>query len=183
MTEFKQYLSQESLDALSALSQSRIQTLLSGAGDIRVGQCAVTVQSVSIPIDNGRFVIVENDWSDTPEEGLDYYFLSVRLASSPRDVYYDPSPAPGGANYRADHLSLHLGAAAHSSRIDVLVASETGTTESTSYDAGLVIAREDGTRIAIVREPSISGSLVVAHSEEDAVSLTAEMTKRLSLRP
>ena len=181
MQDYVQQLSAESLEALSALLDSRIQTVLSHDCDIDVGSSIITVGSLSIPIGKARFVIIENDWADTPENWIDYFFLSARTATEPLNIYYEPDPGPGGSNYKADHLSLHLGAQAQVTRIDVLSATEVGSEETVNYDAGLLITREDGTRLAIVRHESIAGFLDIAHTAGDITQLTTGLEVRMSL--
>ena len=181
MQDYQQHLSQESLDALSALLDSKIQSVLSHDCDIDAGSSILTVVSLSIPIGKARFVIIENDWADTPKNYIDYYFLSARTAPDPLNIHYEPEPGPGGSNYKADHLSLHLGAQAQVTRVDVLSATEVGSEESAYYDAGLVITREDGLRLAIVRQESISGFLHIAHAEPDIAALTTGLKVRMSL--
>lgn len=181
MLDFQQHLSQESLDALSVLLDSRIQSVISHDCDIDAGSSILTVASLSIPIGKSRFVIIENDWADTPKNCIDYYFLSARTAPNPLNIHYEPESGPGGSNYKADHLSLHLGAQAQVTKIDVLFATEIGSEESVCYDAGLVLTREDGLRLAIVRQESISGFLHIAHTEPDIAALTASLEVRLSL--
>ncbi|MBT2867787.1 hypothetical protein JQK19_11095 [Chromobacterium violaceum] len=181
MQNYQQHLSQESLDALSTLLDSKIQSVISHFCDIDAGSSILTVTSLSIPIGKAKFIIIDNDWADTPKNYINYYFLSIRIAANPSNIHYEPEPAPGGANYKADHLSLHLGAQAQVKRIDVLSASEVGPEESVDYDAGLLITREDGLRLAIVRQESISGFLQIAHTETEITTLTTGLDMRLSL--
>ncbi len=176
MQEFCERLDEESIDALSLLLGSKIQVLWSPSCEIEAGSSVITVESISIPVkrDIGQngFVIVRNDWSDTPVKALDYYFLSVRVDSVPRLIAYSPR--------KLDHLSLHLGAEAQVTKIEILEDSETAEQESVRYDAGLVITRCDGLRFAIVRQNSILGWLQIAHTESEIAQLTADLTVRVA---
>ncbi|WP_242102014.1 hypothetical protein [Lysobacter sp. M2-1] len=181
MREFRQHLDKASFDALNVLLGSKIQSLFSPDCDVDAGSALITVPSVSIPIGLERFVVLDNDWADTPEEWINYFFLSARIANTPKDIFYNPNPGPGGTNYKSDHLSLHLGPTASVETIDVLCAAETGSEESVSYDAGLLIARRDGLRVAIVRQQSIAAFLQFAHTEQDIAQVTAGLDVRCTV--
>jgi len=181
MQIYEEHLSQESIDALSVLLGSNIQAVLSHDCDADFGSAVLTVQSISIPIGRERFVIIENDWTDTPESAIDYYFLSVRIAESPDLIDYVPFPGPGGSNYKADHLRLRLGAESKVTKIEVLSASEADSEESVNYDAGLIITRNDGLKVAFIRQESIAGLIHIVHTETDIEKLTTNLEVRLSL--
>ncbi|HEU4951987.1 MAG TPA: hypothetical protein VFT46_08530 [Holophagaceae bacterium] len=183
MHDYRQHLSEESLEALSVLSESKIQSVLSHSCDIEAGSSILTVVSLSIPIGKRKFLIIENDWADTPRDWINYYFLSARIATSPANIWYESEPGRGGANYKGDHLTLHLGAQNQVARIDVLSAVEMGSRESVHYDAGLLITREDGLKLAIVRQESITGFLRIAYEARDITELTAGLIIRVSLGP
>lgn len=181
MKEFSQHLDPVSLDALVALSGSKIQSLLSHDGGIDAGSALITVASISIPMGPDRFLVLENDWADTPQECINYFFLSARIATAPKNIFYNPRPGPGGTCYQSDHLSLHLGSAASVERIGILCATDRGSAESVSYDAGLLIARCDGLEVAIVRQQSIAAFLQIAHTKQDIARVTAGLEVRLTV--
>lgn len=178
MKEFCQHMDEASIEALSVLLGSNIQSLFSPDCDIDVGSALITVPSVSIPIGPEKFIVLDSDWTDTPEEWINYFFLSARVASAPKDIFYDPNPGPGGANYKADHLSFHLGPTASVQSIEILCATETGLEESVSYDAGLLITRRDGLKFAIVRQQSITAFLQIAHTDQDIARVTTGLDVR-----
>ena len=181
MKQFGEQLTIESLEALTALCNANIQFILSCAADVEVGSAVIMVTELSIPIGRDAFVIIENDWADTPREGLDYYSLSARVASSPHQMFFDPAPGPGGFSYKADHFSLHLGATAPVARVEVLSAFEAGSEESVSYDAGLVVTRGDGLQLAIVRKEGILGALHLAHTPSSIEELLVGLDVRTVL--
>jgi hypothetical protein len=178
MDEISQRLDRESEIALASLPGRKIQTLMSESADIEVGHSIIEVLSVSIQLNNKKFVVVESDWGDTAKEWLDYHCLSVRIAGAPKRIKYNAKPPKNDANYTFDHLSIHLGAEAAIATIDVLEAREVGEVESVVYDAGFVVTRQDGLRFAIVRAESILGSLQIAHAPTDIEALTAGLRVR-----
>jgi hypothetical protein len=181
MREFNQHLDKASLDALNALLGSKIQSILSPDCDVDFGSAVITVSSISIPLGPERFFVLNNDWTDTPKEYIDYFFLSAHVATEPQGTFYNPKPGPGGFNYKPDHLSLHLGPSASVIRVDILSATQKGASESVSYDAGLLIERCDGRKIAIVRLQSITGYLQIAHTSQDIAQAIAGLAVRSSV--
>ncbi|MDP2305631.1 MAG: hypothetical protein Q8P18_06360 [Pseudomonadota bacterium] len=180
MKLFSQQLDEESERAFEALSRSEIHTVLSASCEIRAGGSVLTVGSISIQIEPERFVVIENDWSDTPIEGIDYYFLSARIASSPKGIYFNPNWRPGGVGYHADHMSLNLGPLSRVARVDILEYCDEGTDESVRHDAGLLITRADGLVLSITREETISGNLEIAHRPEEIARAVSGLTLRKS---
>jgi hypothetical protein len=184
MNEFHQYLDQESLDGLLDLLGSEIQMLLSPDGEIWVnlgdGHNDLHVSSVSIPIGRDRFVVVRADWIDTPVDAIDYCILSVRIASTPLGIWYNSGIEPDGVNYnyKADHLSLHLGAVGQVAKIYVLSNSGAGPEELVHCDIGLIIVRADGVRFALVWK-FFGHCLCIAYTQPDIERLTAEYSVRL----
>ena len=103
MKEYIQQLSKTSCDALNYCIGKPIQSVLSPSSDLRLGSTIVTTQSVSIRIGTREFLVIENDWADTPEEYHDYYFLEASISDRPKEItvnaqksscllYTSPSP-------------------------------------------------------------------------------------------
>ncbi|WP_374539251.1 hypothetical protein [Chitinimonas taiwanensis] len=178
MNETSQRFDIESETALRMLASSEIQTLLSESCEIRIGESILEVMSISIPIGGGKFIVIESNWADTPNDWLDYHLLSVRVANAPRSIYYSDKPPKNGANYRLDHLSVHLGEVARVSSIQILEASDQSVSDSVVYDAGLLVTRVDGLRFAIVRTDSIIGALNIAHRPQDIEQITRGLAAR-----
>jgi hypothetical protein len=184
MNEFHQYLDQESLDGLLDLLGSEIQTFLSPDGEIWLndydGHNDLHVSSVSIPIGRDRFVVMRADWIDTPVDAIDYCILSVRIASTPLGIWYNPVIEADGLNYnyKSDHLRLKLGAVGQVAKIYILGESGIGPEELVRYDTGLIIVRADGLRLALVWK-GFAHFLCVAYTQPDIERLTASLAIRL----
>ena len=171
-------LDEESLQALSHLSTCRIQTLMSESCRVVAGSSLLEVISLSIPLEDHRFVVIESDWRDTPKERLDYHCLSVRLAEAPKGFFFDRAPAKNGAPYRFDHLNVALGAIDRVAAIEILEAVQVGDEESVTYDAGLLVTRRNGAKFALVRTDSILGSMRLAHTPDDVEAVVANLVVR-----
>lgn len=172
MNQIAQHLDRKSKAALALLSGCRLQTLMSASSDIQVGSAVIEVLSVSIQLDKRRFIVIESDWDETPEEWMNFHTLSVRISETPKNIRYASSPPSNEGNYHFDHFSLHLGAESPVATIEVLEATVVGERESVVYDAGLLITRQDGLKVAIVRVDSILGSLQIAHTAADIAAIT-----------
>jgi hypothetical protein len=182
MKEFRQHLDEASVEALGALCGSRIQSILAPDCEIDARSALITVSSVSIPIGPARFIVLGNEWADTPQEWMHYFFLSVRIAPAPQCISYNPDPGPAGARYKCDHLCVHLGPMERVEKIEVLCATETGSKERVAYDAGLVLTRADSHQIAIVREQSIAARLQIAHTRREIARVTAGLNVRVEMK-
>lgn len=174
-----QRFDRESERAITALIGHEIRCLLSESAGIHAGSSLLQVMSVSIQLDTKRFVVLDSDWADTPKDWLDYHVMAARLASAPKGIKYNPKPPRGGGNYGFDHVRLELKGRPAVVGIKVLEAGESGEHDSLAYDAGLVIQCADGTEVAIVREDSILGAMVIAHTPADIDRVTEGLRVRI----
>ncbi|WP_444904944.1 hypothetical protein ACJJIU_09440 [Microbulbifer sp. CnH-101-E] len=150
--------------ALEELAGSEIQSLLSPWSDIDYGSSALLVQNVSILMSPKQFLVIENDWADTPKEAHDYYFLEAKVASEPLGIKVKDN-GKGNYTYFGDHTTLWLGAKTKVRSVSVLSDKYEGETEAVEYDAGILVELECGKRLAITRQESISGFLLINHAD------------------
>ena len=76
-------------------------------------------------------------------------------------------------------MTLGLRGNSKVNKVSVLEDEYAGAKESVLYDAGLLIEQDNGNKVAIVRQESISGFLEIAHSKSDVESLTKDLRIRL----
>jgi len=179
MDKFEKKIDNESELAIKELAKASIQFIYSPSADVYFGSSIITVQNISIQIGRKKFVIIENDWDDTPEEWLDYYFLRARISDRPKDVTVKDSGYGLGLSYTMDHLSFNLNNLKRVSSISILEYNYVGEKEEIRYDAGLAISLEDGSRISIVREESITGFLQIALIPQDNNKLIEDLKTRI----
>ena len=118
--QYIQQLSEASCEALQLRVGQPIQSVMAPSADLRLGSSTVTTQSVSIRVGVREFLVIENDWADTPVEYHDYYFLEVSIADRPKDVtVYVQESAPCWS-YVMDHFCLRLGGKSTIKCVDVL---------------------------------------------------------------
>jgi len=166
MKNFVQQFSQESKSALSLCVGRPIQSVLAPSCDLSIGSSIVTTQSVSIRIGDREFLVLKNDWADTPLEYHNYYFFEASISDRPDDIKVNVQKSAPCWSYEMDHFCLRLGAQSEISTIEVLEDRYDGKTESVQYDAGLIFSLANGNRFAITREESISGFMELSHTTE-----------------
>ena len=169
ITEVK--IDRESEAALKALLNRSVGTLLSPHADLCHGSSVIAVKHVSIPLaGEEKFVVLECDWKETAG-GYDYYSLGARLADGPKGI----------TNRRRawNHLSFSLGQDQTVTAVEVLQEQIVFAEETVCYDAGIRLTRQDGARIAIVRQESIAGLLEFAALPEDNEWLASDLETRI----
>ncbi|MBW0145873.1 hypothetical protein [Marinobacter arenosus] len=179
MKLFQKKLDTESLSALKLLSESCVQFLYSPYAHVDFGSSIITVQHISIQIGSKQYLIIENDWADTPKEAHDYYFLGARISDRPKDVTVRESKDGRRWTYIMDHFSFHLGKRKRVVSVEVMEDSFIGEEESVRYDAGIVITFEDSSKVSIVREESITGALRIAALQKENNDLIADLKPRV----
>ena len=140
---------------------------------MRLGSSYLLVYCVSLKIGKKEFLVITNDWADTPKEYHDYYFLKARIEDRPRDVAVFDSSDESEWTYKMDHFSMIFDAEKSVESVQILSDRCEGTEEIVEYDAGALINLQDDTKFLIVREESISGLLhLITDSAEikDAIS-------------
>ncbi len=156
-----------------------MQFLYSPSADINYGSSLLTVQNVSIQIGPKKFVVIENDWADTPCEWHDYYFLKARICDRPKDIKVNEIENGENWTYVMDHLSFHIGRLEKVSSVMVFEDRYSGEKESVQYDAGLVIEFNNDKRLSIVREQSITGFLEIAYVPQEVQDSIAGLKQRV----
>jgi len=179
MKSFTELIDKESEKALRELAKSQVQFLFSPSADLNYGSSLITVQNVSIQIGPKRFVIIENDWADTPKEWHDYYILKARISDQPKDIKVNESENGKNWTYVMDHLSFHLGRLEKVSGVVVIEDQYSGEQESVHYDAGLVIELNNSKRLSIVREQSITGFLEIAYTSQEVQDSISGLKQRV----
>ena len=163
MKRFQQFINDETKAALEELSRSKIQSLMSPWSELEYGQSTLLVQNVSIRIAPKKFIIIENDWTDTPKEAHDYYFLEAKIENKPSRIKVKDE---GNEHYTyfGDHTTLRLGSLDAVKSVSILTDTYEGAAESVEYDAGVLIELESGKNFSIIRQQSISGFLEINHT-------------------
>ena len=180
MKIYRQQYSDQSIAALEDLVGSEIGSILSPWCDIDYGSSLLLTSHLSIGLEPRKFLILENDWSDTPIEYHDYYFMEAKIANVPLDINVKDE-GNEHLTYITDHITLRLGGNSVVNRVSVLEDEYIGEKEGVLYDAGILIEQDNGNKVAIIRQESITGFFEIAHSKSDIESLTKDLKVRVEL--
>jgi len=180
MRSFSEQLDYDAIQALQELSECRIQTLRSPSSTHSIDHSYVTIPHVSIRIGPKRFLTIGNDWADTPKEYIDYYLMNVDITDRPKGIYVEPYKDCW--SYRADNMTLSLGAQQSIKMVSVYEDHYRGEHESVTCDVAILIVLESEKQILIAREESISGLLTMSTNLEDIAKDTAGLEVRWSSR-
>ncbi len=123
-----------------------------------------TTPSVSISLDHKSYLIIDNDWADTPDEGIDYYFLGASLSDVPKDIKVTTHSGQGWLHHRSSGLST--GDYNFVSQITIYEYSDSFETESVQYDAAILFEFENKKQILFSREETIAGKIEVNYKAD-----------------
>jgi hypothetical protein len=152
---FTAQLSNEDIDSLRLLLGHGLWQIFSGA--IEVEGPVLTVWNLSILLERGRWIVVTNDWIETPVEFLDYFQLRVEVAETPRDIVVRENGALVAPS------SILLRPPSPITRISILerMEGDEAGAERVVYDHGFILDRADGVRVCIAAARTIAAQLEV----------------------
>lgn len=176
--EFTHLIADSGIDALRRVLGCDVLQLFTRA--IAIHGPRVTAEDFSLALGNKKFCLIENDWADTPEAALDYYFLSATICDWPKGIGRSLNPSGIEALLQPSSITLRPPAAPVTS-IVILEHGESHGSESVRYDNGIVFSRADGYRFALFAEPSIVGQLEFSDNEDVITRLLEENGQRLRL--
>ena len=175
MNLFQEQNSEENLQQLTGVIGRTIQQLFLPEISIDVSQKSIQFSSCSIPIE-GTYLIIQNDWNDTPKEYLDYYHLKIFVSTAPKDLKIEKKKGMKAFSYPTSTISL--GVASPISKIEIYQYEEDGDDESVLYDRAIIVSRDDDLQILFTVDDTIAGQ--VEFSSDD--NLISEVRNKLSLR-
>ena len=162
MKNFIQYLDTSSERALRSAVGKGVGFLFPEAW-LDVNREGILVSSVSISLGHKSYLIVENDWADTPIDYLDYYLFSASLSDKPKDIKVTEDSGPGWLHH---HVStIHTWSPTIIDKVSIYEFSESTEEESVRYDSAILFNYENG-QILLTADQSISGNIEVNHKPE-----------------
>lgn len=136
-----------------------------------------TTSSVSVSLDHKCYLIIENDWADTPDEAIDYYFLSATLSDKPKNIKVTEHTGKGWLHHNLS--SLNTGDYNIVSKVTIYEYSEVCELESVRYDAAILFEFENEIQMLLSREESISGFIEVNYKQEVIKEILNTMKPRI----
>jgi hypothetical protein len=183
-THVEKLLSDVELELLGGLIGRRILGLLSDAIEVRANRCLVGWVAVEMFGGNhGQYMIIESDWSDTPEAAIDYHELHVTIEARPRTVSlveYGSGLAIGWphSSFVVEHDQQFVCTA-----ISVRAEREERRREGVYYDSAIILESAVGAVLGIAVHKSIRGGLEISTDPDMVDAIRERSTPRWSVGP
>ncbi len=162
----------------------RIQSIMSGNFELDVEMKCIISTTISIGLGKkNEYLIISNDWADTPEEAIDYYFLDVKIEKEPADIKTKVDPnLVGSLIHHPNFSKIVLGASSELKEICVYEKFEEGDEEMVKYDSAILFTRQDKLSFLIKNDDSITGYLkIIVDTNEIEVELS-DLNPRLIIK-
>ncbi len=135
-----------------------IQTIMSGNFELDVEMKSIISTTISIGLGKNEYLIISNDWTDTPEEAIDYYFIDVKIDKEPADIKTKIDPNFGGSLVHYPNFSkIGLVASSELKEICEYEKYGEGDKETVKYDSSILFMRQDKLSFLIKNDDSITG--------------------------
>ena len=177
MTETLLYearLSEESISALCSILGETIYRIYSP--NLEVWGKNIIAPSLSLHREGIGYIVLENTWSETPTEYIDYWQMSARISESPKDIKFRKGKNGAGDTFYHPFCTIQLPYPA--SPIERITVHEENWSheenlESISYDHALIFHLQRGNRFCISANPTNQDSLEYTEDENE-INLIAE---------
>ena len=192
---FERRIDSDSENILRKCVGRQINSILAGGFEVSTVYRRIQSTDVSIPVDDESYLIIGNDWYETPIHAVNFFQLSMRLSDHPKDietkkilegvkktrpqVAFDTDlenmlASKKGLMLYPNHSQLHLRERAPIKSIAILERSCEEEKESVVYDCGVMFTMSTSERICIVVQDSIAGLFEISFSDEDVDAVLRE---------
>lgn len=183
MNKIIQKLDSKSETFLREVLGRNVQTIMSGNFELDFKLKNIISTTVSIGIGDKEYLIISNDWADTTEEAIDYYFLKVKMDKTPADIQTKIEPRLNNAIVHYPNFSkISLGASSQVVEISVFEKLIEGDEEMVNYDSAILFTRQDGLRFMIKNDDSITGYLKIAIDSKQIEEELSDLNPRLTMK-
>jgi len=152
-----------------------VTTLLCSSVD--VNECFVRAPYFAFSLNKNEFLIIDNDWDETPKNYLEYYKMGISVSDSLGNV--EVTDFEGFKNVLDGVCTVQLGPRRKIISVSIREQRGQGDQESIHCDAGLIFRFEDGSCFYIAPEDSISGYLEFSSNREAVTELENLRPERL----
>lgn len=183
MNKIIQKLDSKSETFLRQCLGRNVQTIISGNFELGVNMNKIISTTVSIGIAEKEYLIISNDWSETTEEAIDYYFLEVKIDKTPADIKIKSEPKLKNAiAHYQNFSSISLGASSELAEISVFEKTLKGDKEMVNYDSAILFKRQDELSFLIKNDDSITGYLKIVVDTKEIELELSELKLRLTIK-
>jgi len=132
------------------------------APELRVRRFWCFARCFSFSLGEGQFCVLESEWDETPEYGIDYHTLHVAVENHPKHIPLlidDRGKRMMGSPASVVEVG---GPPSPVVAISLLESADDNVSDSVLFDSGLLFFFQDGRRLAIVAHRSIEGGVACA---------------------
>ena len=180
MKKYQEHIGKEGEKILKSAIGKQIQVLWSPGFTLDLDHPNIVTNSLSIGLDSKEYLIIDNDWYDTPNNYLDIYTMEVSLSDEPAGIEVTKKES-GGNIIHYPVSSLCLGKSSSIATIKVFEIIEELEEESVEFDAGILFIREDNLQFFVTPERTISGALEIISNITEIESNIESMRERVKL--
>ncbi|HCA59043.1 MAG TPA: hypothetical protein DEP46_13805 [Blastocatellia bacterium] len=178
MSHYFRQLSEESETALRTALGKNVGLLFPEAW-LDVTREGAVVSSVSISLGHRSYLIIENEWADTPIGFMDYYSFSASLSDRPKDIRVTEDTGPGWLHH---HVStIHTWSPTIIDKITVYETSDSFEEEAIRYDSAILFDYEAG-QILLTPDRSITGYIAINYKPNVIIEIIATMKYRKEIQ-
>ena len=147
---------------------------------VEVYDWGVVACDFSLDLRTHRYLVIESDWGDTPQTGIDYHMIHLALQDWPKGV--DRVRSDEGIEFLEQPSVVHLRIPASPlSSVKILAHRESRGSEVVHYDQALIFTRADGYRFSLAAHQSIAGGLEFTDDEGLIEHLLRDFPERRSV--
>ena len=184
MEKFIERLDSQSLLALKFALNKSTQSIMSGNFWIEMNYPFIEATTLSINLTRNEYLIISSDWSSTPKEMLDIYFLQARISNKPADIKTEDDPKLKNSlvhypNFSSIHL---LGGESKIKEIYIYEDCEVGDTEEVVYDSAIIFKRNDDLSFLIKNSESIMPLLYITTDRDEIQNIASTLKLRVHVK-
>ena len=160
---FTQYMSDLALTSLHDCIGIPIKGIYCPGATIAIGTKMAQFKSASIPLGHRRYLVISNDWADTPIEAIDYYFLDAVITDRPKGINVSDSKSGRLLGWEHHHPLCHFlfGQESRIFRIEVFYSVNPAEEEQAEFDSAIRFSLESGFEFCFSPSESISGEIEI----------------------
>jgi hypothetical protein len=183
MDKIIQKLDSKSEASLKKSIGRSIQTIMSGNFEMDVNMKIIISTTISIGLSKNEYLIISNDWVDTPEEAIDYYFLDAKIEKVPADIKTKDDPnLKNSLIHYPNFSSISLGVSNELIEVNIYEKEHEGDEEVVLYDSGILFTRQDQLSFLIKNDDSITGYLKIIIDPEQIGKELSDLKLRLTIK-
>ncbi len=172
--EFIRHIDNKGINILKSLLGENVYTIYSPDFEISIDRPnCIAASSFSISIAKSGYVIIDGDWGDTTEEGIDFHFFEISKSKRPLNIKVKDKALFSPCIFHFALESINA--------IKVFSLEIKGHAEAVKYDSAILLESVDGFQLCFSHQSSIIGMKELLYAKDEIEDKLREMTLRLAL--